>query len=147
MNNRTFTIIKPNAVASGNTGKILDMIIADGFRPIAMKLIFMSRNQAEKFYSIHKGKPFFGELISFMISGPVVVAILENYDAVASLRRLVGATDPQKAEPGTIRKLFADSLTKNAIHASDSDENAAVEGAWFFTEEEIITAEYIDFQE
>lgn len=142
MTNRTFTIVKPNAFGAGNTGKILDMILGDGFRIIAMKLIFLSRNQAEKFYSVHAGKPFFDELVKFMTSGPVVVAVLEKENAVAELRRLVGATDPAKAEKGTIRKLFADSLTKNAIHASDSDENAEVEAAWFFTEDEIITAGY-----
>lgn len=142
MNNRTFTIIKPNAVAAGNSGKIIDMIIADGFRIIAMKLIFLSRNQAEKFYSVHYGKPFFGDLIRFMTSGPVIVAVLEKEDAVSQLRRLAGATDPAKAEEGTIRKLFADSLTKNAIHASDSDENAALEAGWFFSEDEIILADY-----
>lgn len=142
MTNRTFTIIKPNAFAAGDTGKILDMILADGFRIIAMKLVFLSRNQAEKFYAVHTGKPFFDELIEFITSGPIVVAMLEREDAVAELRRIVGATDPAKAAEGTIRRLFADDLTKNAIHAADSDENAALEAAWFFTEEEIITAGY-----
>lgn len=142
MNNRTFTIIKPNAVAAGNTGKILDAITGDGFRVVAMKLMFFSRNQAEKFYSIHADRPFFDELIDFMTSGPVVVAVLEKDDAVASLRKLVGATDPAKAEEGTIRRMFAESLTKNAIHASDSDENARTESAWFFGEDEIIIAGY-----
>ncbi len=142
MIDRTFTIIKPNAVADGNTGKILDMIIAAGFRVIGLKLTCMDRNQAQKFYAIHRDRPFFGELVDFMTSGPVVVGLLEKEHAVADLRRLVGATDPAKAEPGTIRNLFARSVTKNAIHASDSDENARCEWSQFFTEEEIITADY-----
>lgn len=142
MTNRTFTIIKPNAVAAGNAGKILDRINEDGFRVIALKLMCFSRNQAEKFYAIHKGKPFFEGLVDFMTSGPVVVAVLEKENAVAELRRLVGATDPAKAEEGTIRRLFAESMTKNAIHASDSDENAQIEWSWFFPEDEIIIADY-----
>ena len=142
MTTRTFTIIKPNAVAAGNTGKILAQILADGFRIRAMKMVFMSRNQAERFYAIHKGKPFFATLVMFMTSGPTMVAVLEKQDAVAELRRLVGATDPAKAEPGTIRNLYADSMTRNAIHASDSDENAEIEWSQFFAVDEIMEAEY-----
>ena len=142
MKSRTFTIIKPNAVATGNTGKILDMILRDGFTIRAMKMVFFSRNDADRFYAIHKGKPFFPSLVEFMTSGPVVVAVLEKEDAVASLRELVGATDPAKAAEGTIRRLFADSLTRNAIHASDSDDNARAEWSQFFAASEIMEAEY-----
>ena len=142
MTNRTFTIIKPNAVAAGNTGKILDMLLRDGFTIRAMRMVFLSRNDADRFYAIHKGKPFFPELVEFMTSGPVVVAVLEKEDAVASLRALVGSTDPAKAAEGTIRRLFAESLTRNAIHASDSDENARQEWSQFFTPDQIMEADY-----
>lgn len=142
MTNRTFAIIKPNAVAAGTTGKILDAVIEAGFKVIAMKLIFMSRNQAEKFYSVHKGREFFNGLVEFTISGPAVVLMLEKDNAVADLRELVGATDPAKAEEGTIRQRFGETLRKNSIHASDSDENAAREAAFFFTEDEIVVAGY-----
>ncbi len=142
MTNRTFTIIKPNAVAAGNAGRIIDMILADGFIFRAMKMVYLSRNQAERFYAIHKGKPFFDKLVMFMTSGPIVVAVVEKDDAVASLRRLVGSTNPAQAEEGTIRRLFADSLTRNAIHASDSDENAALEWSQFFAPDEFMEAEY-----
>ncbi|MDR2885336.1 MAG: nucleoside-diphosphate kinase [Rikenellaceae bacterium] len=142
MSNRTFTIIKPNAVAAGNTGKILAQIIADGFRIRAMKMVFLDRNRAERFYAVHKGKPFFPRLVMFMTSGPIVVAIVEKQNAVAELRRLVGATDPAKAEEGTIRRLYADSMSRNAIHASDSDENAAIEWSQFFSVDEIMEADY-----
>lgn len=142
MTNRTFTIIKPNAVAAGNTGKILDMILRDGFTIRAMRMTFLSRNDAARFYAIHKGKPFFADLVEFMTSGPVIVAILEKENAVASLRTLVGNTDPAKAAEGTIRRLFADSLTRNAIHASDSDENARQEWSQFFTPDQIMETDY-----
>lgn len=142
MKNRTFTIIKPNAVADGNIGKILDMIIEDGFEVKAMKMLFFSRNDAAQFYNIHRERPFFGELLEFMTSGPVVVAVLEKEDAVTSLRKLVGNTDPQKAEEGTIRRLFAKTITRNAIHASDSDENAEIEWSQFFTPSEIMEIGY-----
>lgn len=142
MKSRTFTIIKPNAVAAGNTGKILDMALGHGFVIRAMKMVCFSRNDAAKFYSIHKGRPFFGELLDFMTSGPSVIAILERENAVPEFRKLVGATDPAKAEEGTIRRIFADSLTRNAIHASDSDENARTEWSQFFPETEIMDAEY-----
>ncbi len=142
MTNRTFTILKPNAVAAGNTGKILDMILRDGFTIRAMRMIFLSRNDAARFYAIHKGKPFFADLVEFMTSGPVIVAILEKENAVASLRTLVGNTDPAKAAEGTIRRLFADSLTRNAIHASDSDENARQEWSQFFTPDQIMETDY-----
>lgn len=137
MTNRTFTIIKPNAVDAGNTGKILDRILCAGFKLIALKMIRMSKSQAEQFYAHHADKPFWGELIEFMTSGTSVVAVLEKENAVASLRRLVGDTDPQKAEPGTIRHEFGKSKTANTIHASDSNENAAIEWNYFFTTTEI----------
>lgn len=139
---RTFTIIKPNAVASGNTGTIIDAFIRDGFRILAMKLICMSRNDAEKFYSVHMGKEFFGKLVSFMISGPCAVLILERPDAVARLRKLVGNTDPSLAAEGTLRRLYGESVTRNAVHASDSVDNALMEASFFFSEKEIIIADY-----
>ncbi len=142
MTNRTFTIIKPNAVAAGNTGKILDMILNAGFKIRALKMVFMSRNEATRFYAIHQGKPFFADLVEFMTSGPVIVGILEKENAVAALRELVGNTDPAKAAEGTIRRMFADSLTRNAIHASDSDENAQQEWSQFFKPKEIMVADY-----
>lgn len=142
MKTRTFTIIKPNAVADGNTGRILDMILGDGFSIRAMKMVFLSRNDAVRFYEIHKDKPFFPELLEFMTSGPVVAAVLEKEDAVASLRRLVGNTDPLKADVGTIRQMFAADKTRNAIHASDSDENARIEWSQFFSAKEIIEVDY-----
>ena len=137
MNNRTFTIIKPYAVSVSNTGKILDRILMAKFKIIALKMIRMTQNQAEQFYSIHSDKPFFHELIDFMTSGPCVVAILEKEHAVSELRKLVGNTDPLQADPGTIRHDFAKSKTANSIHASDSDENARIEWSYFFTEKEI----------
>lgn len=142
MTDRTFTIIKPNAVAAGNAGKIIDAIIEGGFRVIALRLTYFSRNQAERFYAVHKGKPFFNELVDFMTSGPVYVGVVEHENAVAEFRRLIGATDPAKADEGTIRRRFGESLQRNAIHGSDSDENARIEWSQFFTDDDIITAEY-----
>lgn len=142
MKTRTFTIIKPNAVAQGNTGKILDMILADGFTIRAMKMVHLSRNDASRFYAAHEGKPFLPSLIEFMTSGPVVAAVLEREDAVASLRKLVGDTDPRLAAEGTVRRLFGESVTRNAIHASDSDKSAHAELSRFFTESEIIAPDY-----
>ncbi|MCX4263006.1 MAG: nucleoside-diphosphate kinase [Alistipes sp.] len=142
MTDRTFTIIKPNAVAAGNAGKIIDAIIEGGFRIIALRLTYFSRNQAERFYAVHKGKPFFNELVDFMTSGAVYVGVVEHENAVAEFRRLIGATDPAKADEGTIRRRFGESLQCNAIHGSDSDENACKEWSQFFTEDDIITAEY-----
>lgn len=142
MNDRTFTIIKPDAVAAGASGRILDMMIRDGFRPVAWKLTFMSRDKAEKFYAVHRGRPFFEELTDFMSSGPVFVGVLEKEDAVKALRALVGDTDPSKAPEGTIRRLYGESVGRNAVHASDSDENARAEWSLFFTDDEILTAGY-----
>jgi len=129
----TFSIIKPNAVRTGKTGPILSMINEGGFEIAAMRLVKMTLQQAESFYDIHKGKPFFEDLVEFMTSGPVVVMILRHENAVNEFRKLIGATDPAKAEPGTIRKIFAISLQMNAVHGSDSDENAIREADFFFS--------------
>lgn len=126
-------MIKPEAVAAGNMGKILDMIIDNGFRVVAMKYTRLSRQEAGTFYAVHKERPFYGELVEYMASGPIVAAILEKENAVQSFRDLIGATDPAQAAEGTIRKRFAESKAKNAVHGSDSDENAAIEGAFFFS--------------
>lgn len=129
----TFSIIKPNAVRTGKTGPILAMINEGGFEIAAMRMVKMTLPQAESFYSVHKGKPFFESLIEFMTSGPVVVMILRHEDAVEKFRKLIGATDPAKAEPGTIRKTFAVSVQMNAVHGSDSVENAIKEANFFFS--------------
>ena len=134
--NRTFTMIKPEAVENGNIGAILERINAAGFRIVAMKKTQLSADSAGTFYEVHKERPFYVELVSYMSSGPIVAAILEKDNAVADFRALIGATDPTEAADGTIRKEFAESKAKNAVHGSDSDENAAIEGDFFFTEEE-----------
>jgi len=133
MSNRTFTMIKPDAFSKGHTGAIIDMIIKDGFRIVSLKLTKLSAEKAGEFYAIHKARPFYGELVDFMSSGPVVAAILEKENAVADFRKLIGATDPAKADDGTIRKLYAASVGENAIHGSDSDDNAVIEGNFFFS--------------
>lgn len=133
MSNRTFTMIKPDAVKAGNIGNILQMINAAGFRIVAMKYLQITRNQAEKFYEVHAERPFYGELTEFMSSGPIVAAILEKDNAVADFRKLIGATNPAQAEEGTIRKKYAASVGENAVHGSDSDDNAAIEGNFFFS--------------
>jgi nucleoside-diphosphate kinase len=133
MSNSTFTMIKPDAFAKGHSGAILDMIIKDGFRIVSLKMIKLSDEQAGDFYLIHKARPFYRELVEFMSSGPIIAAILEKTNAVADFRKLIGATDPAKADEGTIRKLYAASLGENAIHGSDSDENAKIEGDFFFS--------------
>ena len=130
--NRTFTMIKPDATAAGNTGKILDRIIGAGFSVRAMKWTRLSTADAEAFYAIHRERPFFGELVEYMTSGPIVAAILEKDNAVADFRDLIGATDPTKAAPGTIRADFADSIDANAVHGSDGPDTAAAEIAFFF---------------
>ncbi|HKP36162.1 MAG TPA: nucleoside-diphosphate kinase [Pyrinomonadaceae bacterium] len=135
--NLTFAIIKPDAVAAGNTGKIIDRIIAAGFLIRAMKLIHQSRRQAEGFYEVHRGKPFYEGLTEFMSSGPCVVMALEKDGAVKAWRDLMGATDPAEAEAGTIRKEFGASKGENATHGSDSDENAAIEISYFFSKLEL----------
>lgn len=129
----TFSIIKPNAVRTGKTGPILAMINEGGFEIAAMRMVKLTIPQAESFYSVHKGKPFYEGLIEFMTSGPVVVMILTHENAVEQFRKLIGATDPAKAEPGTIRKTFAISVQMNAVHGSDSVENAAIEANFFFS--------------
>jgi nucleoside-diphosphate kinase len=129
----TFSIIKPNAVRTGKTGPILAMINEAGFEIAAMRMVKLTKPQAESFYSIHKGKPFFEGLIEFMTSGPVVVMILRHENAVEHFRKLIGSTDPSKAEPGTIRKLYAVSVQMNAVHGSDSFENAVIEANFFFS--------------
>jgi len=133
MSNRTFTMIKPDAFSNGNSGDILSMIERAGFRIVAMKKTWLSADKAGEFYAVHSARPFYGELVEFMSSGPIVAAILQKDNAVADFRKLIGATDPSKAEEGTIRKLYAESVGKNAVHGSDSDENAAIEGAFFFS--------------
>jgi nucleoside-diphosphate kinase len=132
--NITFTMIKPDAVRDNNIGPILNMINKAGFKIIAMKFTRLSKEKAGAFYAVHKERPFFGELVDYMSSGPIVAAILQKENAVADFRKLIGATDPAKAEEGTIRKLFAKSIGENAIHGSDSDENARIESAFFFSE-------------
>ncbi|MFN7300872.1 MAG: nucleoside-diphosphate kinase [Bacteroidia bacterium] len=131
--NRTFTMIKPDAVANGHAGKILDHIIQAGFKVVALKYTRLSEAMAGDFYGIHRERPFFNDLVSFMTSGPIYAAILEKDNAVEDFRKLIGATDPQKADAGTIRNLYAKSIDANAIHGSDSDENAAIEGNFFFS--------------
>lgn len=126
-------MIKPEAVAAGNMGKILDMIIDSGYKVISLKYTRLSRQEAGSFYAVHKERPFYGELVEYMASGPIVAAILEKDNAVLGFRELIGATDPAQAADGTIRKRFAESKAKNAVHGSDSDENAAIEGAFFFS--------------
>lgn len=134
--NRTFTMIKPDAVEKGHTGAIIEKITAAGFRIVALKKTQLSRPEAEAFYSVHKERPFFGELVEFMTRGPIVAAILEKDNAVNDFRMLIGATNPAEAAEGTIRKLYATSMGENAIHGSDSDENAALEGAFHFAARE-----------
>lgn len=126
-------MIKPDAVANGYIGKILDQITTAGFKIVAMKYTRLSDEKAGEFYDIHRERPFFKDLVEFMTSGPIVAAVLEKSNAVADFRTLIGATDPQKAEPGTIRNLYAKSIDANAIHGSDSDENAAREASFFFS--------------
>ena len=135
--NRTFTMIKPDAVEAGTTGKIIDLILENGFSIKAMRYTRLSRKEAETFYAVHSERPFFGELCEYMTSGPIVAAILEKDNAVADFRKLIGATDPAEAAEGTIRKQFAESKAKNAVHGSDSDENAAIECAFHFSGREI----------
>lgn len=131
--NRTFTMIKPDAVSAGHIGAILQQINEAGFRIVAMKLTQLSPSKAGEFYAVHSERPFYGELVEFMSSGPIVSAILEKDNAVEDFRKLIGATDPSKAEPGTIRARFAKSIGENAVHGSDSDENATIESNFHFS--------------
>ena len=130
--NRTFTMLKPDAVQNGHIGAILEKINAAGFRIVAMKMTQLTKADAEAFYAIHAERPFFGELVEYMTSGPIVSAILEKENAVEDFRTLIGATNPAEAAEGTIRKMYAESIAANAVHGSDSDENAAIEGAFHF---------------
>ena len=136
--NRTFTMLKPDAIENGYTGKILDMIIAAGFEIKAMKLTRLTEAQAKEFYAVHSERPFYGELVEYMTSGPIIAAILEKENAVADFRTLIGATDPAEAAEGTIRKYYAESKGRNACHGSDSDENAEIEGKFHFSANEIM---------
>lgn len=132
--NRTFTMIKPDAVEANNIGSILAMMTEAGFKVVALKYTKLSEAQAGKFYEIHKERSFYGELVEFMSRGPIVAAILEKDNAVEDFRKLIGATNPAQAEEGTIRKRFAKSIGENAVHGSDSDENAEIEGNFFFSQ-------------
>ena len=136
MSNLTFTMIKPEAVEAGNTGAILNKIESSGFRIVAMKKVALSKEKAGEFYEVHKQRPFYSELVEYMSSGPIIAAILEKDNAVADFRELIGATDPSEAKPGTIRHEFAESKGKNAVHGSDSDDNAQIEANFHFSIEE-----------
>ncbi|WP_108868746.1 nucleoside-diphosphate kinase [Aquimarina aquimarini] len=131
--NRTFTMLKPDAVRKGYIGGIVEQITASGFRIVAMKLTQLTTDDAAAFYAVHKERPFYGELVEYMTSGPIVAAILEKENAVEDFRTLIGATNPEEAAEGTIRKKYATSISENAVHGSDSDENAAIEGAFHFS--------------
>ncbi len=135
--NRTFTMLKPDSVEKGYTGAILEKINAAGFRIVAIKKTQMTVADAEEFYAVHNERPFFGELVEFMTRGPIVTAILEKENAVEDFRALIGATNPADAAKGTLRKLYASSMGENAVHGSDSDENAAIEGAFHFSGREM----------
>ena len=132
----SFTIIKPLAVSKGYIGPILNMISEAGFKIGALKMLHLTRSEAQRFYEVHVGRPFYDDLVEFMISGPIVVAVLEKENAVEDYRKLIGSTDPEKAEEGTIRKKYAESMKSNAVHGSDSDENAEMEATFFFPSSE-----------
>ncbi len=131
-------MLKPDALENGHTGKIIDMIIQAGFTIKAMKMTLLSKEEAEEFYAVHAERPFYGELVEYMTSGPIVAAILEKENAVEDFRKLIGATDPSEAAEGTIRKHYAESKARNAVHGSDSDENAEIESEFHFFEDEIV---------
>src|SRR4026209_69844 len=135
---RTLTIVKPDAFNAGKAGKIIAHLENAGFKVIAARVMHLTTAQAQEFYAVHRERPFYGSLVSFMTSGPCMPMVLEKADAVAALRTAIGATDPAQADAGTVRKLFAESKERNAIHASDSDENAAREARFFFAESEIL---------
>ena len=135
--NRAFTMIKPDATAAGHTGKIIDRIIGAGFTIKAMKWTQLSKDEAQAFYAVHAERPFYGELVEYMSSAPIVAAILEKDNAVADFRDLIGATNPAEAASGTIRADFAESIAANAVHGSDSDDNASIEGEFHFSAEEV----------
>lgn len=131
--NKTFTMIKPDAVAAGHIGGILDQILQNGFKLVALKYTYLTPEKAGEFYAVHKERPFYKDLCTFMSSGPIIAAILEKDNAIEDFRKLIGATDPKKADVGTIRQKYANSIEANAIHGSDSDENARIEGDFFFS--------------
>ena len=135
--NLTFTMIKPDAMENGYAGEILSMILKNGFRISALKLIHLTNRQAEIFYNIHRKKPFFDELVTFMTRSPIIVAVLKKNNAVEDFRKLIGSTNPEDAEKGTVRKLFATSMGENAIHGSDSEDNAQTESSFFFNKNEM----------
>ena len=136
-NNRTFTMLKPDSVEKGNIGAILEKITASGFKVVAMKLTQLTGPDAGKFYDIHSDKPFFSDLVGYMTRGPIVAAVLEKENAVDDFRTLIGSTNPAEAAEGTIRNMFADSISENAVHGSDSNENAAIESAFHFSAREM----------
>ncbi|MCU0304335.1 MAG: nucleoside-diphosphate kinase [Thermoanaerobaculales bacterium] len=138
MSNRTFTIVKPDSVANGNAGKIIARIEAEGFRILAGRMTRLSQAQARGFYAVHAERPFYNDLVAYMTSGPVWVMALERDNAVPHLRAVMGATNPAQAEPGTIRALYGESIERNAIHGSDSNENATIEIAFFFSSGELV---------
>ena len=135
-NNRTFTMIKPDAFGDGNSGAIIKMMEEAGFRIVAAKVTHLTSERAGQFYAVHKERPFYNDLCNYMSSGPIMAMILEKDNAVADFRKLIGATNPAEAAEGTIRKLFAKSLEANAVHGADSDENAAIEGSFYFSKTE-----------
>ena len=136
-NNLTFTMIKPDAMENGYAGDILSLILKSGFHISALKLIHLTNHQAETFYDIHRKKPFFEELVMFMTRSPIIVAVLKKHNAVEDFRKLIGSTNPEDAEKGTVRNLFATSMGENAIHGSDSEDNAQIESSFFFTKNEM----------
>ncbi len=138
--NTTLTIIKPDAVAAGNAGNILSHLEREGFEILALKRMMLTKEQAQGFYAVHRERPFYDSLVEFMTSGPVIPAVLRGQDAVPALRKVMGATNPEDADDGTIRKLYASSIEKNAIHGSDSAENAEIEKQFFFSRAELIAA-------
>ena len=135
--NKTFTMLKPDSVENGNIGAILEKITASGFRIVAMKLTQLTNTDAEAFYAVHKERPFFGELVKYMTRGPIVAAILEKENAVQDFRTLIGATNPAEAAKGTIRNMFAESISQNAVHGSDSNENAVIESMFHFSQRDV----------
>lgn len=138
MGNRTLAIIKPDAVKNNNIGEIIAMLTQAGFKILGLKMVHLSVSSAQAFYEVHKERPFYNSLVEFMTSGPCIPIALEKENAVADYRKLIGATDPAQAENGTVRKLFATSKSENAVHGSDSDENAAIEIAHFFSKNELL---------
>lgn len=138
MAERTLAILKPDCIQNKYTGKVIDHLLQAGFKVVAMKMVKLTRDVAGEFYAVHKERPFYGELVDFMTESAVIPLVLEREDAVAHLRKVIGATDPAEAAEGTVRKLYAESKGRNTIHASDSDENAARESAFFFAESELI---------